>query len=126
MTDKQIRILCAEAMGWTHLGAVGEPYYRGIADGKIWCMSGSNDWWLDPEGHRVCGPCQGIPDPIEERDHAMRLLEKLGMSISPMSDENLGWEAELWQADGEPYSRVVNVNLLRAISECAAAAQAQK
>jgi hypothetical protein len=49
----------ALALGWKHHGAIGtnEPN-----EDKPWCLSGCNDWWEDPEGHKVCGGCYGIPE----------------------------------------------------------------
>lgn len=75
MTDLEATRLCAEAMGWKHLGAVGIPYVRGeMPEGSYWCMSGANDFWIDPEGFRICAPCQGIPDPLHDDAQAMALV----------------------------------------------------
>jgi hypothetical protein len=75
MTDLEIKQLCAEAMGWKHLGQVGVPVPpEDTRDASgLWCMSGGNDWWINPEGYHVCGPCSGIPDPLNDDAQAMAL-----------------------------------------------------
>ena len=79
MSDLELTKLCAEAMGWKHLGAIGvPPPKRGESDPKgLWCLSGGNDWWLNPEGHRVCGQCSSIPDPLHDDAQAMALEDWL-------------------------------------------------
>ena len=79
MTDLEMTRACAEAMGWKHLGAVGvEPPKRGEPDPKgLWCLSGGNDWWVNPQGYNVCAPCSGIPDPLHDDAQAMALEDWL-------------------------------------------------
>ena len=91
MTDIEITKLCAEAMGWKHLGAVGilplpgenKGDYANRAD-KLnlpWCYSNQNDWWVDPEGRRVCGPCEMNLDPLHDDAQAMALVKKFRPNI---------------------------------------------
>lgn len=105
MDDLEITKACALAMGWKHLGAVGvelSEAERGSpsrADkaypGKLWCLSGGNDWWLNPEGYHVCGPCQGIPDPLHDDAQAMALVKRFHLSITPEFDST-EWSIEAW------------------------------
>lgn len=89
-TDEELTKLAALALGYKHLGPVGvllaEDERRGsVADakypGKLWCLSGSNDWWESPEGHAICGPCQMHFDPLHNDEHAMALVKKLKLTI---------------------------------------------
>ena len=91
MTDLEMTRLCAQAMGWTHLGNVGiEPPKPGEPDPKgLWCLSGGNDWWLNPEGHSVCAPCSGIPDPLTNDADAMALVKRFKFPIR--------YEYEKWE-----------------------------
>ena len=91
MTDLEAVKLCAEAMGWKHLGAIGvqldeaERYSARELDekykGRLWCLSGGNDWWINPEGHSVCAPCSGIPNPLEDDAQAMALVKRFHLHI---------------------------------------------
>lgn len=133
MTDYEITKICAEVMGWKHLGSVGvvlppDVKYPSEADarfkGELWCLSGSNDWWTDPEGHTVCGPCQGLPDPLNDDAQAMALVKKFQLTIG-YSD---GWSAgkgEIGKEGG--YCRSFHYpDLNRAICVCVAAMQPHK
>lgn len=137
MSDVELTNLCAEAMGWKHLGAVGvelrEDERRGsIADarypGKLWCLSGGNDWWIDPEGHSVCGPCCGIPDPLRNDSDAMALVKRLELWIQPPRQGHLSaTPSDKWfvaHSAGGGDSK--NANLNRAIVECVAKLQKAK
>ena len=76
MNDREIRGLCAEALGWKHLGAVGvEAPKPGEDKPGLWCLSGGNDWWLNPYGESVCGHCQSIPNPLENDDECFALVK---------------------------------------------------
>lgn len=127
-TDVEITALCAEALGWKHLGAVGiEPPKRGEPDPKgLWCLSGANDWWESPEGWHVCGPCQGIPDPLNDDEDAMALVRKLHLQINPP----IKGGARTWwvhENEGVLLERsmygTADENLNRAICECVAKMQ---
>lgn len=125
MTDFEITRLCAEAMGWTHLGAVGVDLsgikYPSEADakfpGKLWCLSGHNDWWKDPDGFSVCAPCQGIPDPLHDDAQVMALVKKFQLCIVWIGID-IGWR--VLKQDG-PIAD--HVSLSRAICECVAKMQ---
>jgi hypothetical protein len=74
--------------GYTHHGAVG---FNLASDGSPWCHSGSNDWWKDPTGAWVCGPCYGIPKNYAEDDaEALRLMEKHKMHCQPIWEKGDG------------------------------------
>lgn len=121
MTDDKLTELCAVAMGWKHLGAVGAP--RENAEGKPWCLSNQNDWWEDPEGHWVCQPCCGsVPDPLSNDVHAMALVKKFSLGIDPMAARELGWMVTYY-GDDESYRggvRIDDPSLNRAIVRCVA------
>lgn len=75
LTGEQLNKWVAKAEGYEHHGAVG-VFERN--DSRPWCLSEVNDWWKDPEGRWICGPCTGFPHnystewaqggPIIERD----------------------------------------------------------
>jgi hypothetical protein len=118
VTDIEMMELCLAAMGWKHLGAVGvAPPKRGEPDPKgLWCLSGGNDWWLNPEGHSVCAPCSGLPDPLHEDAQAMALVKKF-----PGIGSEVFQKAVLYyHAQREP------LDINRAICECVAKMQAQE
>ncbi len=132
MTDQEIRKLCAEAMGWKYLGPVGvvlkDDERRGsVADerypGKLWCLSGANDWWEDPEGHSVCGPCQGIPDPLNDDAVAMALVKRFSLAIQPPQFVSPPrWH--VWRHPKPNHTGVADIlSLNRAICECVAKTQ---
>lgn len=89
MSDLEMVRLCAEAMGWKHLGAAGVPLSaEDLKQGpsaiakkyprQLWCLYGHNDWWLSPEGEHVCQPCYGsVPDPLHDDAQCMALESKL-------------------------------------------------
>ena len=90
MSDLEMTRLCAVAIGWKHLGAVGiilppEVKYPSQVDarftGKLWCLSGGNDWWETPTGETVCGLCESIPDPLNDDSQAMALVKKFNLAI---------------------------------------------
>lgn len=116
MTDLEITKLCAEAMGWRHLGAVGVPVPpEGERDKSgLWCMSGGNDWWIHPDGHHVCGPCSGIPDPLHDDAQAMALVKKVRILLDPDYGFPCVWQAATNTEDA------TNEDLNRAICECTA------
>lgn len=128
MTDEEITKLCAEAMGWKHLGAVGVvpaegEYSREVEakyPGKLWCLSRKNDWWEDPEGRSVCGPCSGIPDPLSNDADAMALVKRLKLSLTAEQVE--GGIHVMWFAETDK-TGACDINLNRAIAEAAAAIQ---
>ena len=107
------------AMGWTHLGNVGvKPPERGEADpAGLWCLSGGNDWWLDPEGHSVCAPCGGIPNPLEDDAAAMALVKRLGLMLTK------DIVPEEWRVEAADFIVAKNPDLNRAIVECVAKMQ---
>ena len=126
LNDLEITKLCAEAMGWRHLGAVGmilPPDVKSPSDvderfkGKLWCLNGGNDWWLDPEGHYVCGLCNSISDPLHDDAQAMALVKKFGL--------NQWYDGQNWRVvggvsnEGDAWSADLN----RAICECVAKMQ---
>ena len=119
MTDLEITKLCAEAMGWKHLGAVGvTPPKRGEADPKgLWCLSGGNDWWINPAGFNVCAPCQGIPDPLHDDAQAMALVKRLYLVISHAGEK---WLVTTGQSFPDEGDWIANKDLNRAICECCA------
>lgn len=86
MTNHEMRIRLAEAMGWTEIRDPLPP---------IWL--GEDTTGMPPEGHRSC--CRGaIPDPLEEDDDAARLrawcVER-------------GWEVEAW---GDQYHAMLGLH----------------
>lgn len=124
MTDEQITEACRIALGWKHLGAVGvelspdERHSPSEVNKKypkqLWCLSGGNDWWQDPEGHSACGRCESLPEPLTDDAVAMALVKKLLLMITPHVDS---WEAYCFNGKT---SRSLNCSLNRAICECAA------
>lgn len=123
MTDLEITRLCAEAMGWKYLGPVGVNVPQGMRPievekkypGQLWCLSGSNDWWKDPEGNNVCGHCQSIPAPLHDDAQAMALVKRFKVHIG-------------WTKDGKIAKAGFHedADLNRAICEYVAAMQAAK
>lgn len=124
MDDLQATRLCAEAMGWKHLGAVGIPYVRGeMPEGSYWCMSGANDFWLDPEGFRICAPCQGIPDPLHDDAQAMALVKRFRLEIRSTGEFN----EDYWSVGDKHGDGIGNKDdLNRAIVYCVASMQEAK
>jgi hypothetical protein len=134
-TDDELREACAKALGWQHLGAVGVSLTReelkamrtseidATYPGKLWCLSGQNDWWIDPTGATVCGPCQGIPDPLTNDADAMALVERLRLSVG----FNSGWGCVKLDDRGMLLSGSYHyATLRRAIAVCAAMWQRSK
>jgi hypothetical protein len=131
MTDLEITRLCAEAMGWQHLGAVGvDLEAEGVespseADrrfpGKLWCLSGGNNWWRHPEGDTVCGHCESIPDPLHDDAQAMALVKRFKLHIYTVTGMSDHWIAH--QASGT-HTGAQSTNLNRAI--CLAVAKMQR
>lgn len=128
MDDMEMNRKCAEAMGWKHLGAIGvelSEAERGSpsrADkaypGKLWCLSGGNDWWLNPEGHHVCGPCQGIPDPLHDKAQCFELIERFRLDILDLRAE---WSVRYNNdEDAQDWQMVQDADLNRAICLCVA------
>lgn len=115
MTDLELTQACAEAMGWKHLGAVGvEPPKRGGEDPSgLWCLSGGNDWWINPEGHHVCAPCSGIPDPLHDKTQCFELIERFDLYISKQTTTD-------WVVIYPFGPRIQSSDLCRAIVECVA------
>ena len=133
MTDIEITKLCAEAMGWKHLGAVGilplpgenKGDYANRAD-KLnlpWCYSNQNDWWVDPEGRRVCGPCEMNLDPLHDDAQAMALVKKLQLSIAEPR-AGCGWGVYRHDALRQQTSEHADLN--RAICLCVASMEKAK
>lgn len=127
LSDEEITVLCAKALGWKHLGGVGialEPngrggFNHGPDDGSYWCMSGHNDWWLSPAGGRVCRPCMSIPDPLKDKTQAMDLVIALHLYFDGMLTDD-------WTAAGSVGAKSIEVNdkdPLRAICLCSAKIQ---
>ena len=117
MTDLEITKLCAEALGWVHLGAIGTTYER--SDG-LYCLSGGNDWWRDPDGNSICGRCEQIPDPLHDDAQAMALVKKLRLQIDPHDEQ---WNVGGGEGSG---GAALCESLNRAICECVAKMQAAK
>jgi len=124
MSDAELTELCALAMGWKHLGAIGvtlppEIKYPSEADerfkGKLWCLSGGNDWWLDPGGHNVCGLCSQIPDPLHDDAQAMALVKRFRLQIDPHDEQ--------WNVAAVGKAASLREGLNRAIVECVAKMQ---
>jgi hypothetical protein len=116
MTDLEMVKLCAEAMGWRHLGAVGiEPPKRGEPDPKgPWCLSGANDWWLSPDGHHVCGPCCGVPaDYLNDDAQAMALLKRFPVTCIDALDTLIGYGP---QKDEDNRDLDMNREIVRAVA----------
>lgn len=130
MTDLEITKLCAEAMGWKHLGAVGvEPPKRGEPDPPgLWCLSGGNDWWVDPEGHSVCAPCCGIPDPLHDDAQCFALVKKfrLLVGIGKKFTADAGTTELFWVVEHPEYDEAEDADLNRAICEAVANMQQAK
>ena len=124
MTDLEITELCAEAMGWKHLGAVGvEPPRQGEPDPKgLWCLSGGNDWWEDPEGHAVCARCSGIPDPLHDGAQAMALVKRFCLNLYAIKADGGTWICKT--PDEDFVGRGFDIN--DAICECIAKMQFTK
>ncbi len=112
MTDAEITSLCAKAMGWQHLGAIGT---NAVSKEKPWCLSGGNDWWINPQGNRICGPCEGIPDPLRDDAQAMMLLQKYP---STCYDAYVKYAKEQFSLGPK--------DLNRAVCECVATMQSNK
>ena len=119
MTDEQITEACRLALGWKHLGAVGvagpkpgEPDPPGL-----WCLSGGNDWWRDPEGNPVCGRCESLPDPLHDRAQAMALVEEFSIHLF-RDGKDAPWEASI--GDSQPAAEASNKDLNLAICACVA------
>ena len=127
MSDLEITKLCAEALGWTHLGAIGTTYER--TDG-LYCLSGGNDWWREPEGHSICGRCEQIPDPLYDDAQAMALVRKLDITLEPYRTGS--WRAVISNNEHDMSKHCEDFtassdDLNRAICECVAKMQqAQK
>lgn len=124
MSDLEITKACAIAMGWQHLGAVGLD--KMPADGKgLWCLSGANDWWIDPEGHHVCGPCEGLPpDYLNDDAQAMALVKRFGLWMSKHAGEE-NWRVAATLRD-HVQNHTADPDLNRAICLCIAAMTATK
>lgn len=134
-TDDELTRLCAEAMGWKHLGPVGvlllpEERRGSIADarypGKLWCLSGQNDWWQDPEGRDVCEPCTGsVPDPLNNDAHAMALIKRFSLDLTARFKDA---SPTIWRVRGtvSGWEATDNENLNRAVAECVAKMQAYR
>jgi hypothetical protein len=132
MTDEEMRNLCAEAMGWKHLGAVGIQLPDGMrgseADrlypGKLWCLSGANDWWKHPEGSHICGRCESIPNPLEDDAQAMALVKRFGLLIEGNGAyQPSEWTVQCWNNDSITWDGVTDSSLNRAIVKCVSALQ---
>lgn len=125
MTDEEMTKLCAEALGWKHLGAVGvEPPPRDKQDySGLWCRSGGNDWWINPLGHNVCGPCSGIPDPLNNDADAMALVKKVPMVIEHPVLTDRYWHVESVEIINGICPVCISPELNRAIAECVARIQ---
>jgi hypothetical protein len=125
VTDLEMTKLCAEAMGWKHLGAVGHDKPERHAT-KPYCLFGCNDWWLDPSGYELCcGPCQMHYDPLHHDAQAMALVKRFELQSSKMNGD---WcvafnFSAISDFKGHHASKV---DLNRAIVECVAKMQAAK
>jgi len=92
LTGAQLDCWVARAEGYKHHGAIG--LFEENPD-KPWCLSRVNDWWEDPEGRYVCGPCTGFPHAYStewERGGPIIQRERIGIVL----DDRDGKE---WQAD---------------------------
>ena len=127
MTDLEMTRACAEAIGWKHLGAVGvEPPKRGEPDPKgLWCLSGGNDWWVNPQGYNVCAPCSGIPDPLHNDAQAMALHKRF--LLDTLWDGSK-YTVYVWKPNIKMKDRIraTHTDLNRAIVECVAKMQKEK
>lgn len=102
LEGKALDAWVAKALGYKHLGAIGVV---GERKGKLYCLSGGNDYWQRPdqEEYAICGPCEGFPyhystdwalgGPIVERE---RIGIHYGLTLThawvavhggPMSDQ---------------------------------------
>lgn len=131
MNDLEMTKLCAEAMGWKHLGAVGATLPPSVkypseaaaqSNGKLWCLSGGNDWWLDPNGHHICGVCSAIPDPLHDDAQAMALVKRFNLAIRPPQFvPTCQWHVWTDSSDtGSGKNSGIAIDLNRAIVECVA------
>lgn len=94
------------------MGAVGLSAMPHDEKG-LWCLSGGNDWWIDPEGHHVCAPCSGIPDPLEDDKAALALVKRFRLQIASYREQ---WNV----SEAGRGSSALNDDLNRAIVLCAA------
>lgn len=102
LSPQEIDCWTMRALGWKHIGAAGvllpEDMRGSEADrlypGRLWCLSGGNDWWRDPEGHSMCARCYGLPYSYHE-DWALAgpIIEKHWCDIRNVAEARLG---ELW------------------------------
>ena len=125
LTDEQMRERCAVAMGWKHLGAVGVQLTPKELDhasprdvdkvypGQRWCLSGANDWWETPAGHVICGPCQGIPDPLARQEDCWQLADRF-----PLLASSVFSAVAIARHDGETDPRMIDA--ARLLVECVA------
>jgi len=129
MTDLEMTKLCAEALGWKHLGAVGLTF-RPENEKGLWCMSGANDWWQSPHGDYVCNPCTAaVPDPLHDDAQVMTLIKTFKLQISAHPTENgTIWLAAFQFSAISNYHgfHTENANLNYAITECVAKFQKAK
>jgi hypothetical protein len=126
LTDEQMRVRCAEALGWKHLGpvgveltveelkALGPSAVDAKYPGKLWCLSGGNDWWLHSNGRdHVCGRCESIPDPLNSPEDAWRLADRF-----PLIASSVFSAVAIARHDGETDPRMVDA--ARLLVECVA------
>lgn len=59
LSGRELDAWVAKAEGYVHRGAIGIIGSR--KEGERYCLSEGNDWWDAPEGHWICGPCEGFP-----------------------------------------------------------------
>lgn len=87
MTDRalegaELDAAVAKAMGYTHHGAVGTNHAN---PDKPWCLSDVNDWWKDPTGAWLCGPCHCFPYAYSsDWERAGPIIERERISLDPI------------------------------------------
>lgn len=125
LSDVEICRLCALALGWKHLGAIGKVYrdadgdFTYGPDNERWCRSGANDWWQTPAGDILCGSCEGIPNPLTNKAQAWDLMVALRIDIEHLDKKVM--------ASTEAISgTALDADPLRAICLCAARIQQAK
>ncbi len=126
MDDLEMTKLCAEAMGWKHLGPVGNAAPKPGEPDPVgrWCLSGGNDWWVNPTGDDVCAPCLGLPDPLHDDAAAMALVKRFRLDIS-QRDSDTDKHNDLWDVTPpDENNGTVNADLNRAVCLCVAKLQA--
>jgi hypothetical protein len=92
LTGEELDAAVAKALGYEHHGAVG--VFDRNPD-KPWCLSEVNDWWKDPTGAWLCGPCHGFPYGYSsEWERGGPIIERERIEVGFMGTDH-GWQAAM-------------------------------